>query len=168
MEIEEIKLIILESKNCRSCTCILGTRNKLEKMGGVPKVTYNIIPSAVLTFIDLVIFGWLMNCRVTLHFFVVQGWERARLLGSATRWLGSQQVPFRVASRYRPQGIYLPGSVPDPDPHVFGPHGSGSISQRYGSGPGYFCQLAKIVRKTLIPTVLWLLLDFLSLKNDVQ
>jgi len=54
------------------------------------------------------------------------------------------------------------------DPHVFGPHGSGSISQRYGSGPGYFCQLAKIVRKTLIPTVLWLLLDFLSLKNDVQ
>jgi hypothetical protein len=23
---------------------------------------------------------------------------------------------------------------PDPDPHVFRPHGSGSISQRYGSG----------------------------------
>ncbi len=27
---------------------------------------------------------------------------------------------------------------------------------------------AKIVRKTLIPTVFWLLLDFLSLKNDVN
>jgi hypothetical protein len=27
-------------------------------------------------------------------------------------------------------------SVPDPDPHVFGPPGSGSISQRYGSGSG--------------------------------
>ncbi len=27
---------------------------------------------------------------------------------------------------------------------------------------------AKIVRKTLIPTVLWLLYDFLSLKNDVK
>ncbi len=25
-------------------------------------------------------------------------------------------------------------SVGDPDPHVFGPPGSGSISQRYGSG----------------------------------
>jgi hypothetical protein len=29
-------------------------------------------------------------------------------------------------------------SVPDPDPHVFGPPGSGSISQRYGSGSGCF------------------------------
>ncbi len=28
-------------------------------------------------------------------------------------------------------------SVGDPDPHVFGPPGSGSISQRYGSGSGY-------------------------------
>jgi hypothetical protein len=27
-------------------------------------------------------------------------------------------------------------SVGDPDPHVFGPPESGSISQRYGSGPG--------------------------------
>ncbi len=62
-------------------------------------------------------------------------------------------------------------SVPDPDPdspdlHVFGPprSGSGSISQRYGSGSGSFYLQAKTVRKTLIPTVLWLLLDFLSLK----
>ncbi len=43
--------------------------------------------------------------------------------------------------------------------------GSGSTSQGYGSGSSY--QQTKIVRKTLIPTVLWLLLDFLSLKNDV-
>jgi hypothetical protein len=40
------------------------------------------------------------------------------------------------------------------DPHVFGPPGSGSTSQRYGSGSGSFYQQAKIVRKTLIPTVL--------------
>jgi hypothetical protein len=40
------------------------------------------------------------------------------------------------------------------DPHVFGP-----------PGPGSFYQQANIVRKTFIPTVLWLLLDFLSLKN---
>ncbi len=61
----------------------------------------------------------------------------------------------------------VPEPHPDPpDPHVFGPPGSGSISQRYGSGSGSFYQQAKIIRKTLIPTVLWLLLDFLSLKND--
>jgi hypothetical protein len=40
-------------------------------------------------------------------------------------------------------------SVPDPDPHVFGPPGSGSTSQRYGSGSGSFYHHAKIVRKTL-------------------
>jgi hypothetical protein len=49
-------------------------------------------------------------------------------------------------------------SVPDPDPHVFGPPGSGSTSQRYGSGSGYgsgsFYHHAKIVRKTLILTIL--------------
>ncbi len=44
---------------------------------------------------------------------------------------------------------------PDPpDPHFFGPPGSGSASQRYGSGSGSFYYHAKIVRKTLIPTIL--------------
>jgi hypothetical protein len=45
-------------------------------------------------------------------------------------------------------------SVPDPDPpdpHVLEPSGSGSISQRCGSGSFY--HQAKVVRKTLIPTV---------------
>ncbi len=68
-------------------------------------------------------------------------------------------------------------SVPDPnpdppDPRVFGPPGSGSISQRYGfrsgscsgSGSGSFYHSANIVRKTLISTVLWHFFDFLSLK----
>jgi hypothetical protein len=44
---------------------------------------------------------------------------------------------------------------PDPpDPHVFGPpgSGSGSTSQRYGSGSFYLH--AKIVRKNLIPAIL--------------
>ncbi len=54
--------------------------------------------------------------------------------------------------------VYVCGSVPHPDPpdpHVFEPpgSGSGSISQRYGSGSGSLSQQAKIVRKTLIPTV---------------
>jgi hypothetical protein len=49
-----------------------------------------------------------------------------------------------------------PDQNPDPegpDPNIFGPPGSGSISQRYGSGSGSFCH-AKTVRKTLIPTIL--------------
>jgi hypothetical protein len=51
-----------------------------------------------------------------------------------------------------------PNPDPDPpDPHVFGPPVSGS-----------FYHIAKLVRKTLIPTVLRLLFDFLSLKNDVN
>jgi hypothetical protein len=52
----------------------------------------------------------------------------------------------------------------------FGPPGSGygSISQRYGSGSRSFYHEAKIVRKTLVSTVLLLLFDFLSLKNDVN
>ncbi len=66
----------------------------------------------------------------------------------------------------------LTGSVADPDLHVFGP--SGSTSQKYGSGSGScsgsgsFYHHAKIVRKTLIPTILWLFLTFFSLKNDVN
>ncbi len=58
--------------------------------------------------------------------------------------------------------------VADPDAYVIGPPGSGagSISTRYGSGSFY--NQAKIVRKTLVPTVLRLLYDFLSLKNDVN
>ena len=49
-----------------------------------------------------------------------------------------------------------------PDPAV-------SVSRRYGSdyGSGSFHQ-AKIVRKTFISTVLWLLYDFLPLETDVN
>ncbi len=55
-----------------------------------------------------------------------------------------------------------------PDPHVFWPRGSGSISQRYGSGSGSGSyHQAKKVRKPLSTTVMWIL-DFLSLKNDVN
>jgi hypothetical protein len=52
------------------------------------------------------------------------------------------------------------------DPDVLGPPGSGSVSKMFGSGTFYH-QL-KIERKTLIPTVLRLLYDFLSLQNDVN
>jgi hypothetical protein len=75
----------------------------------------------------------------------------------------------------------LLSSVADPDPpepHVFGPpgSGSGSTSQRYGSGygscsgfeSGSFYHHAKIVRKNLDSYYFVTLFDFLSLKNDVN
>jgi hypothetical protein len=67
--------------------------------------------------------------------------------------LRSRSVKLRVTKLpFLPKAIC---SVPDPDPHLFGLP-SGSISQRYESGSGFgsFYQQAKIVRKTLIPTVL--------------
>jgi hypothetical protein len=72
--------------------------------------------------------------------------------------------------RIVPYGMIVIVSVPDPDspdPHVFGPPGSGSTSQRYGSGS--FHHHAKIVRKTLKPPTYFVtLFVFLSLKNDVN
>jgi hypothetical protein len=63
--------------------------------------------------------------------------------------------------RKRPSSISVADPNPDPpDPHVFGPPGSGSTGQRYGSGScsgsgsGSFYHHAKIVRKTLILTIL--------------
>jgi hypothetical protein len=45
---------------------------------------------------------------------------------------------------------------------------SRSVGHRYGSGFRSFYHQAKIVKKTLIPTVLRLLYDFLSMKNDIN
>jgi hypothetical protein len=67
---------------------------------------------------------------------------------------------FSRLSAYYQQYVY--SSVVDPDPYVFGPPGSGSDSQRYGSrlefgsGSGYgsLYHQAKNVRKTVISTVL--------------
>ncbi len=65
---------------------------------------------------------------------------------------------------------YVGHSVADPDPYVFGPSGSGSVSRkcRSGSGSGSCHHQAKIVRKTLISTVLWLFYYLLSMKNDLK
>jgi hypothetical protein len=83
----------------------------------------------------------------------------------ATRPTMADRYPYANISY-----IALRNSVADPDPYVFGPpgSGSGSISQRHGSGSGsFYHQAKKVVRKTLIPTVLLLLFDF-SLKNYVN
>jgi hypothetical protein len=60
-------------------------------------------------------------------------------------------------------------SIADPDPYVFEPPESGSVSQRYGygSGSGPFYHQAKIERKTLNPTVCNFFKTYL-LKNDVN
>ena len=64
-----------------------------------------------------------------------------------------------ILSRPKLTSVPDPDPNPDPpDPHVFGPPGSGSTSQSYGSGSGSgsgsFYHHAKIVRKTLIRTLL--------------
>jgi|LakMenE01Jun11ns_1017448.scaffolds.fasta_scaffold8607414_1 hypothetical protein len=67
-------------------------------------------------------------------------------------WQNSNKYT-QVSSVADPDPNPDPNPDPDPlDPHVFGPPGSGSISQRYGSGSFY--NHAKIVRKTLIPIIL--------------
>jgi hypothetical protein len=61
-------------------------------------------------------------------------------------------------------------NIPDLDPYSinFGPPGSESVSQWYGSDTRSFHHQAYTVRKIYISTVLKLLYDFLSLKNDVN
>jgi hypothetical protein len=83
-------------------------------------------------------------------------WEGVRLSFSSFE-TGNEREKKVCSSR---SAKLLKGSVVDPDPYVFGPPESGSISTRYGSGSGSesgsgsFYNQAKIVRKTLIPTVL--------------
>jgi hypothetical protein len=69
---------------------------------------------------------------------------------------GRRVLRLRVrhfVERTRVGGEFLPEtSVANPDPYVSGPPGSGSISPRYESGSFY--RQEKIIRKTLILTVL--------------
>ncbi len=65
-------------------------------------------------------------------------------------------------------------SVVDPDPYCFGPPGSGSVI--FCTYPDLDLNLDLIpwhqqvqkIRKTVYSNILWLLFDFLSLKNDVN
>ncbi len=82
-----------------------------------------------------------------------QGWD-----GSHTRPPSRPLRALLVTQVFLSFFILLESSVADPDPYNFGPPGSESISQRCGSGSFY--HQARIVRKTLIPTVLWLFIDF--------
>jgi hypothetical protein len=63
-----------------------------------------------------------------------------------------------------------PNLDPDPpDPHVFGPPGSGSISHRYGSGSGSgSLSSCKNSKKNIDSYYFVTLFDFLSLENYVN
>ncbi len=91
--------------------------------------------------------------------------------------LSSQKYGFRIRDPGSGKNLFW---IPDPGPRVkkaqdpgsgsatpvFRPHGSRSVSTRYGSGFFYH----QIVRKTLNPTVLFcdFFMTYLSLKNDVN
>jgi hypothetical protein len=75
-----------------------------------------------------------------------------RVRGSLCQDYGSADPDPKEIFTDPPQCLEGSG-VPDPDPHVFGPTGSGSTGQRYGCGSRFFYHQAKIVRKTLNPTV---------------
>ncbi len=102
--------------------------------------------------------------------------SRAQVLSitvdAASKWLRNEKgldfLYLKMKKKYLPRSlgpgliVHCSNADPDPNPdsdlpnpHVFGPpeSGSGSISERYGSGSGSFHQPAKIVRKTLIPTI---------------
>ncbi len=106
--------------------------------------------------------------KVLLRFRDHEVSPRAALLVPYQTLLQNPEIPI----------ISVADPNPDPpNPHVFGPPGSGSTSQGYGSGSGScsgsgsgsFYHHAKIVRKTLLPTILGLLLTFyISLKKDVN
>jgi hypothetical protein len=87
--------------------------------------------------------------------------NKRRTLTTVRRLTSVTSMTVLPAKSRRRLAVCVAGSVPDP--HVSVPPGSGFISQRYGSGSFY--HKAKIVRKTSIPTVLRLLLDFLFKKN---
>jgi hypothetical protein len=55
-----------------------------------------------------------------------------------------RQEPFSLLILYTSVGN------PEPDPHAFRPHGSGSISQRYGSGIRILTFSHKCVERTEI------------------
>ncbi len=103
-------------------------------------------PFSALPFTTLMLKSTIFSLKInhTWHKAIREGCSVAQL---AVRWA-------TVSSVADPD--------PNPDPHGFGPPGSGSISQRYGSGSdsGFFYHHAKIVGKTLNPTIMWLFLTF--------
>jgi hypothetical protein len=87
-----------------------------------------------------------LHCTVGYHL----QWKQYQTMLLLSQFLAQGWCPPH--SRIYVDPDLNPNSDP-PDPHVFGPPGSGSTTQRYGSGSGSLYNHAKIVRKTLIPTI---------------
>jgi hypothetical protein len=123
----------------------------------------------------------MLGCRVhpvlRIHEILVRIWILGSVLVTNWSWCRSESCYFQRHQTeiifcfkfftYLFLKVHFNVADPNPDPHVFGPPGSGSPSQRYGSrsgsGSGSFYHHAKIVRKPLIPlvpTILWLFLTF--------
>ncbi len=114
-------------------------------------------------FLSHVVFSWYVVCDQ--YFFpICRRWNSVWRRGAPPDSGPTGYVPFyhtglnfRLAHRIYLLGLTLHTRhlTSVPDPHVFGPSGSGSISQEYGSGSGYgfFYNQAEIVRKTLISTI---------------
>jgi hypothetical protein len=77
---------------------------------------------------------------------------RGREIVSTDETPFKERLQFFKVHKHSPEKIMIFLSVADPDPYDFGPPGSGSVRQRYGSGSFY--HKVKIVRKTMIPAVL--------------
>jgi hypothetical protein len=116
----------------------------------------------VMTFEHMVVFAGLHIVFVTLSLFsarkhVVSVHQQTHLRRTKMSWTQGIQG-LNENKKVQKDGVgnyasFVVSSVADPgpsDPYVFGPPGSGSICQRYGSGSFY--HKAKLVRKTLIPT----------------
>ncbi len=109
----------------------------------------NSIPSSRQTGTKVCNESFLLNyCHLCTAFMLAsQPPSRGTYLGTVLTYLLTWEVVAGTTGRRVETSVV----DPDPDPYVFGPPGSGSTSQRYGSGSrsGSFYQHAKIVRKTL-------------------
>jgi hypothetical protein len=80
--------------------------------------------------------------------FTERGWVYSQEMIAVFRQRALDQLQLQLKSKNESDrgSVADPDLNPDPDPHIFGPPGSGS---------GTFYHHAKIIRKTLIPTVLF-------------
>jgi hypothetical protein len=68
------------------------------------------------------------------HLWIILGENRPSHLDAPSYTYIKQSLEVNGYSESSPLFISVGDRDLDPDPHVFGPSGSGSISQRYGSG----------------------------------
>jgi hypothetical protein len=117
-----------------------------------PRHSADQVSSGMLYYLD----GWFMPPSVFSVSLALVTVRVRSVQGCSTTWMAGPCRPRYFLSLWPPSHCgssqFGDASVPDPDPpdpHVFGPPGSGS-----------FYHHAKILRKTLIPSILWLFWTF--------